>query len=45
MDDVLSALWAGVLIGSVVTVAVRPLSDWIYRRMVQAWNERKEATR
>ena len=43
MNDVQMALWVGVVIGSVVTVVVRPLSDWIYRRIVQAWNARKEA--
>ena len=43
MTDVQAALWLGVVIGSVVTVAVRPLSDWIYRELVKAWNKRREA--
>jgi hypothetical protein len=43
MTDIQLALWVGVVIGSVVTVAVRPLSDWIYRELVKAWNKRREA--
>lgn len=43
MDEVRMALYIGVIIGTVVTVVVRPLADYITRAITDAWRKHKEA--